>query len=484
MLPILAVPRWGKMLIFFSMTMRTRSRAAVSLSLFLLFFPLAAFADQVDNYVRTVMAERQIPGAAVAVIDKGKVVKIQGYGVASLEHNVPVTLDTVFEIGSVSKQMTASGIMLLVEDGKVALDEKISAYLPNTPETWKDITVRHLLTHTSGIKSYSSLEGFELLKRLTADEFIKQLAPHPLEYTPGERNIYSNSGFNLLAYIIEARSGKPYLEFMRERLFRPLGMTKTTDRDPEYIVQNRASGYEWRGDRHAGRNWDLTDLMGAGSIVSTIGDMVKWNAGLSGSTFLKPASKAEIWKQFVFLDGKPSVYGFGWRISDLRKHRLIGHTGQTAGFTAANFRYPDRDLTVVVLTNTGETGNAGLMAARIAKFYIPSLSLRVLRSQPEPVAGMGEKLLAVLRARTAGDLSSAPLTPQLLRSLSTERAMTGYRRIAALGTPVNATFVESDKAGPRPSYRYRIEAGKRLFLWRLAVDDEGKLTELSLEEEE
>lgn len=441
-------------------------------------------ADQVDNYVRTVMTERHIPGAAIAVIDKGKVVKIQGYGVASLEHNVPVTLETVFEIGSVSKQMTAAAIMLLVEDEKIDLDAPISTYLPNTPESWKGVTVRHLLTHTSGIKSYSSLEGFELLKRLKVDEFIKQLAPHPLEFAPGERNIYSNSGFNLLAYIIEARSGKPYIEFMRDRIFRPLGMTKTSDRDPEYIVPNRASGYEWRGSRYAGRNWDLTDLMGAGSIVSTIGDMVKWNAGLDGNTFLKPSSKAELWKQFVFLDGKPSVYGFGWRISEIRGHKLTGHTGQTAGFTSANFRYPDRPLAIVVLTNTGETGNAGLMAARIAKFYIPSLSLRVVRSRPEPVAGMGEKLLSVLRARTAGDLSSAPLTPPLLRSLSTERAMTGYRRIAALGAPVNVTFVESDTTGPRPSYRYRIEAGKRLFLWRVAVDDEGKLTELSLEEEE
>ncbi len=446
--------------------------------------PLTVFADQVDDHVRTFMAERHIPGAAVAVMKNGKVVKIQGYGIASLEHNVPVTTETVFEIGSVSKQMTAAAILLLVEDGKISLDEKISAYLPDTPEAWRDVTVRHLLTHSSGIKSYSSLDGFALLRRLKVADFIKQLSPHPLEFPPGERNIYSNSGYNLLAFIIEGRSGKSYLEFMRERIFRPLGMTKTDDRDPEYVILNRASGYEWRGTRHAGRNWDLTDLMGAGSIVSTIGDMVKWNTALDGDTFLKPSSKAEWWKQFVFLDGKPSVYGFGWRISDIRGHKLTGHTGQTAGFTSANFRYPDHSLAVIVLTNTGETGNAGVMATSIAKLYIPTMSLRAIKAKPEPVSGLGEKLSIVLRARNEDKLDSAPIAPQLLRSLSTDRAKASYRRIASLGTPGVVRFFESGELGERPSYRYLIEIGKRIFLWRVSVGDDGKLTELSLEEED
>jgi CubicO group peptidase (beta-lactamase class C family) len=463
--------------------MKPKTRTSAILALLLL-LPLTALADSVDDYVRSFMSERHIPGAAVAVIDKGKVAKMQGYGVASLEFNVPVTTETVFEIGSVSKQMTAAAIMLLVEDGKVRLDEKISAYLPDTPEAWRDLTVRHLLTHSSGIRNYSSLDGFALLRRLKVADFIKQLSPHPLDFPPGEQNAYSNSGFNLLAFIIESRSGKPYIEFMRERIFRPLGMTRTGDRDPEYVIPNRASGYEWRGSRHAGRNWDLTDLMGAGSIVSTIGDMVKWNTALDGDIFLKPSSKAEIWKQFVFTNGKPSVYGFGWRISDIRGHKLTGHTGQTAGFTAANFRYPDHGLTVVVLTNTGETGNAGLMATRIAKFYIPSMSLRAVKQKPEAVAGLGEKLLTALRARNEDRLDTVPLAPQLFRSLSTDRAKATYRRIAALGNPANAMFVESDETGSRPSFRYRVDAGKRIFLWRVSIDDVGKLTELSLEEEE
>lgn len=444
----------------------------------------AARADQVDDYVRTVLAERHAPGAAVAVIKNGKVVKMKGYGVASVEFGVPVTSETVFEIGSVSKQMTAAGILLLVEDGKVKLDAPISTYLANTPDAWKTVTVRNLLTHSSGVKSYTSLDGFELFRHMTTEQFIKALSPHPLEFTPGDQNIYSNSGFTLLGHIIQTVSGKPYMQFMRERIFTPLGMSKTADRDPQFIVMNRAAGYEWDIDHLEGRDGVLTDLMGAGSIVSTISDMVKWDAALNGKTFLKAESRAEWWKQFVFNNGKPSPYGFGWRISELRGHKLIGHTGQTAGFGAANFRYVDDGITVIVLTNLGELGLGGQIAARVAKFYAPGLSLKAITPKPEPIAGLGEKLLSVLRARNESKLDSAPLTLQLMRSLSTERAKANYRRIASLGSPTNVAFVESDETGTRPSYKYRVEAGKRLFLWRVAVNDESRISELSLEEEE
>jgi D-alanyl-D-alanine carboxypeptidase len=449
-----------------------------------LLLPSLTLADRIDDYVRDFMAERHIPGAALAVMKNGKVVKIRSYGVASLEHNVPVTTDTVFEIGSVSKQMTAAGILLLVEDGKVSLDEKASAYLPNTPDTWRNVTVRHLLTHSAGIKSYSSLDGFSLSQRLKVADFIKLLAPHPLEYVPGERNIYSNTGFSLLAYIIEARSGKPYIEFMRERIFKPLAMTKTDDRDPEYIILNRATGYEWRGDRYAGRDWDLTDLKGAGSIVSTINDMVKWNIGLDGGAFLKPASKAEWWKPFTFNDGKPSVYGFGWRISDLRGHTLNGHTGQTAGFTSANYRYPDDGITVTVLTNTGESGNGGLIAARTAKFYIPSMSLAAMKPIADTDTARTQKALRALVTRIENHPSSELMTPALVQSVSTANSKRTNQRIAAGGTPKILTLVASENTNGKTTYLYRADTGERLYLWRFGFDAAGLVDEMTLEEEE
>jgi CubicO group peptidase (beta-lactamase class C family) len=179
--------------------------------LFALFFysPVLIRADKIDDYVKTQMRERHIPGAALAIIKDGRLIKAEGYGLANVELNVPATKETVFEIGSITKQITAAAIMLLVEEGRVNLDEKIGKYLPNTPESWNNVTVRHLLTHTSGIKSYTGLTGFELTKRLKRDDFVKALSTHPLEFTPGERWIYSNSGYNLLGFIIETVSGNP-----------------------------------------------------------------------------------------------------------------------------------------------------------------------------------------------------------------------------------------------------------------------------------
>jgi D-alanyl-D-alanine carboxypeptidase len=447
-------------------------------------FSSAVSADAVDSLVRERMQERNIPGVALAVVKNGRVEKLGTYGYASLEFDVPVSGDSVFEIGSVSKQMTAAAIMLLVEEGKVKLDEKISAYLPNTPDSWRDVTVRHLLTHTSGIKSYTGLSGFELSRRLTLEQFIKQLSEHELEFTPGERNIYSNSGFNLLAYIVQSQSGKPFMDFMRERIFLPLGMTRTADRDPRFMIKQRVTGYEWRMGGIQGRDGNLTDLMGAGAIVSTINDMIKWEMALRGDKFLKPESKKEMWTQFTFNNGERSVYGFGWRIADIRGHRLISHTGQTAGFGAAIFRYVEQDVTVIFLSNNGEVGLPGPLAANIAKVYIPTLALREIKTQPDPETGLAQMLLAALKNRIANKPDAAVLSAELVRSLSNERARSANDRIGALGPISSFELVEREKGDETETLRYLVKAGKRLMLWRFVIDTDGKITEMVMEEED
>ncbi len=464
--------------------MKLLNRSILLFSFIFLAAASIARADALDDKIRSIMTERNIPGAAIAVLKNGKAVKVKGYGLASLEFGVPVTTDTVFEIGSVSKQMTAAGIMLLVEDGKVNLDEKISQYLPNTPESWSEVTVRHLLTHTSGIVSYTRLDGFELSRRVTIDGFIKQLSPHPLEFTPGEKNIYSNSGYNLLAYIIQTQSGKPFMHFMRERIFTPLGMTRTGDRDPQFIIPLRAAGYEWRDGRYTGRDGSLTDLMGAGSITSTINDMIKWEAALRGDKFLKPESKREMWTQFTFTGGERSVYGFGWRISEVRDHKLIGHTGQTAGFGAAIFRYVENDLTVIALTNLGELGMGNLIATIAAKFYIPSMSLKNISVVADADSPRTATHLAALRARLANEPDPEILSAELFRSVSSTRAKPTNDRIAAFGRIEKFELVETASADNKSTYRYRAKVGTRLLLWRFVIDGAGKISEMTLEEEE
>ena len=267
--------------------------------------------------------------------------------------------------------------MLLVEDSKINLDEKISKYLPNTPDAWAKVSVRHLLTHTSGIKTYTGLSGFELTKRLNRDQFIKALSAYPLDFEPGASWNYSNSGFNLLGYIIESVSGKSYWDFMRERIFKPLGMDKTADRDPQFIIPHRATGYEWQNNKLVGRDYDLTDIFSAGAIVSTVTDLAKWDAALSNDTLLKKTSKAQIWTPFVLNDGKPYPYGFGWNVNFSNAAGKCSAKSIIAKICQNN----NRQIIINIARNIG--GKSSRLSAMAnepmpAKFcYIPAETIRI-----------------------------------------------------------------------------------------------------------
>ena len=461
------------------------SNFALFLAFVLLFTAaISAKADATDEYVRAQMRERHIPGAAIAVIKDGKFIKAEGYGLANVELNVPATRETVFEIGSVSKQITAAAIMLLVEEGKVNLDEKISKYLPSAPETWKNVTVRNLLTHTSGIKSYTGLSGFELTKRLKRDEFVKAIGMHPLEFEPGERYIYSNSGYNLLGFIIESASGESYWDFLQKRIFKLLGMNQTANRDPQFIVPNRADGYEWDNGRLVGRDYDLTDVFSAGAIVSTVMDLVKWDAALRGETLLKKESKEKIWTPVRFNSGKSYPYGLGWNVTEFRGHKLFSHGGQTAGFAANISRYADDNLTVIVLTNLGDQGLGTAIARGIAKIYLPDVSLRAMKEQKSADANITRKMQNALRSYLEDKLDAGTFSDRTRAALSTERAKLNAKRITSYGAIKNFVLVGSETTDKNRIYRYKAETASRIFLWRIELDESGKISALVLEEEE
>jgi CubicO group peptidase (beta-lactamase class C family) len=326
-----------------------------------------AGADKVDRAIKADMRLHPIPGLALEIIRNGKCIKRAGYGMANLEWQTRVTPETVFEIGSITKQFTAAGILLLAQEGKLSLDDRISLYLTNTPESWKNITLRHLLTHTSGITNYTLIDGFELTKHLTQAKFIRQLGAYPLDFQPGEKWSYCNSGFNLLGFVIEKVSGTNYWAYMRDRIFGPLGMSCTTKRDPPAIVRFRASGYETNtAGQYINRDYDLTDLFGAGAIVSTVGDMAKWNAGIDSQKLLNAATENEMWTPVRLNNGKTHEYGFGWFLSPLHGHQDNGHGGSTSGFSASIQRFPKDRLAVIVLTNSNEEGIATVIAKEIA----------------------------------------------------------------------------------------------------------------------
>jgi CubicO group peptidase (beta-lactamase class C family) len=329
----------------------------------------ATWADQIDDYLQAQMKEHGIAGAALLVVQNGQPVKTAAYGFANLELRTPVRPETVFEIGSLTKQFTAAGILLLQQDRKLSVDDKVRRYLREAPTTWKDITLRHLLTHTSGIKNYTGFDGFELRRHLTQAQFIEVVRVLPLDFQPSTSWKYCNTGYNLLGFVIENVSGKSYWDFMSERIFQPLGMTATTNRLPSLIITNRAAGYEQTNHVLINRDSDLTDVFSAGALVSTVLDFGRWNAALDGEKLLTAASKEQMWHPMALRDDKPTKYGFGWFIDTVEGHRNIGHSGSTSGFSASIQRFPDEHLAVILLTNTDEQ-IATTLARKIAMLFL------------------------------------------------------------------------------------------------------------------
>jgi len=331
---------------------------------------------EVETLLQKEMTAHHVAGVACLIVSNGTPVVQFFSGSANLEWPSPVDDKTVFEIGSVSKQFAAASILLLVQEGKLSVDDHITKFFTNLPVAWMNITVRHLLTHTSGLKNYDGLDGFELRQHLTQRQFIERLGAQPLDFPPGDKWHYSNSGFNMLGYIVENVSGQNYWDFLAARIFTPLGMTNTTRRDPWLVIPHRAAGYEYKNGAYRERDYDLTDLFAAGTIVSTVDDLAKWDAALAGTNLLTDASKQLWWTPAKLNsgkavsnphDGEPGSYGFGWFLGTVNGHRYIGHSGVTSGFSASNETFPDDHLVIIILSNTDEGVFAGNLADQVAR---------------------------------------------------------------------------------------------------------------------
>jgi len=328
-----------------------------------------ARSDEIDDYVNAEIQTRHIPGVSLAVIKEGKLVKAQGYGLANVELKVPAGPETVYKIGSVSKQFIAAGIMLLVQDGKIKVDDKISTFLQGTPEAWKDITIRHLLTHTSGLSREAP--GFASLKTQSDAELIKTAYDQKLVFAPGEKWQYCNLGYFALAEIMRKASGKPWDQFMRERVFAPLGMDSTRVTTIRDIVPDRADGYYWRG--HLENDEVMLAVRPSGAFLSSVLDLAKWEAALYGHTVLTPASLDEMWTAVTLNDGKQHPYGYGWELTPIGGRRVVRHGGTLTGFRSSYLRLVDDKVSVIVLAN-GAAALPGVMAIKVARHYVPELA--------------------------------------------------------------------------------------------------------------
>jgi CubicO group peptidase (beta-lactamase class C family) len=348
-------------------------RKCASFLLTILILSGSAFGDAVDDFVKTELEKRRIPGLSIAVMKNGEIVKAQGYGYANLEHLVPAKPETIYQSGSVGKQFTATAVMMLVEEGKIGLDDPITKYFPEGPESWKAVKVRHLLSHTGGI-SNKLYDQMNMREDITEDEILKKIAAMPLDFTPGEKWNYSNPGYVLLGILIHRVSGKFYGDFLKERIFTPLGMDTARIINESDIIPNRAAGYILEKDQLKNQKWvaPMVNTTADGSLYFTVLDLAKWDAALYTDKLLKSSTLDQMWTRTKLNGGTVENYGFGWGVDQIKNHRLIAHGGSWQGFTTYIARYVDDKLSIVVLTNFAGS-NPGTIAKGIAGIYNPEL---------------------------------------------------------------------------------------------------------------
>jgi CubicO group peptidase (beta-lactamase class C family) len=359
---------------------RLRTLCSALIAVFALsFFPASiaraqnasTLSDRVSSYVRSEMQKQHIPGVALLVSRGGKIVQAEGFGLSNVELQVPVKPETVFQSGSVGKQFTATAVMMLVEEGKVGLDDPLTKYFPEAPATWKEVTVRELLSHTAGFGDYP--KSFDFRKDWTEPQLLKLVESIPLAYPPGTKWDYSNLGFLTLGILIHHVTGEFYGDFLQQRIFHPLDMQTTRIISEADIVPNRSAGYRLVKGELKNQEWvsPMVNTTADGSLYFSILDLAKWDAALYTDKLLKRSNFDQMWTPAKLKNGQPNKdgYGFGWFIGDRHGHHIISHDGAWQGFQTLIARYVNDKLTVVILSNLAEAKLDGI-ADHVADMYL------------------------------------------------------------------------------------------------------------------
>src|SRR4051794_21520024 len=373
--------------------------------------------DSIATYVQSELVRQRIPGISVGILRGDSVLLARGFGFANLELQVPASDSTIYQSGSLGKQFTAAGVVTLAEQGRLRLDDHIVRWLPEGKGVWDSITVRHLLTHTSGVSEYTD-SSFNYRKDYTEAQLVKFAAARPLDFPPGTRWSYSNTGYLLLGVLVHRVTGRFYGDVLRDLIFSPAGMRTTRIISEADIVPNRADGYQLGKGRGQNQEWGAPSLntTADGSLYFSINDLLSWARSISQRRVPAPAVLAQAWSPVRLNDGGLYPYGFGWDLTDQRRHTRVGHTGSWQGFQTALYRYPEYDLTVVVLANQAEA-RPGAVAEAMAGILEPEL--RPAHMLTEPLAGpkAARPTQQVLQAVITGH-DAAEVTPALHRFLS------------------------------------------------------------------
>lgn len=432
----------------------------------------------IDKFVEAEMERQHVPGVSLAVVKDGRPLLIKGYGFANLEHKIPVKPETIFQSGSVGKQFTAAAVMLLVEHSKINLDEKIGKYLGDVPESWSGITVRHLLTHTSGLTDYP--EDFDFRRDYTEAELLKIAMKTPLAFAPGERWEYSNLGYMTLGVLIGKVTGKFYGEFLRDRIFTPAGMTSARIITEADIVANRAAGYRVVNGEIKNQTWVSPSMntTADGSLYLSVLDFVKWDEALTKRTLFSSVSYDAMWTPGVLNSGARTSYGFGWALKSANGRRLIEHGGAWQGFRSFISRYVDDKLTVVVLANSSNA-NPQRVAHRVAELVEPGLKpAQVAASHPNALTEMRQLFESVLNRKANREQFSPELQTRLFDR--EDRLLDHLRKI---GPILSFDTVRAATIGDNMETSFEVQFGSMTVALEIARAKDGKISRFEVHPE-
>jgi D-alanyl-D-alanine carboxypeptidase len=426
--------------------------------------------DQIDAIAQDALAKTGVPSASVAVVKDGQIAYVRAYGQARIDPPIPARPEMRYSIGSISKQFTAAAILMLVEQGKLSLDDPVAKYIPNLTRA-KEVTIRQLLSHTSGYQDYWPQDYVPpfMAQPITAEKIMDLWARKPLDFDPGTRWQYSNTNYVIAGVIVEKVSGKPLLDFLQERVFAPLGMQRVDNIDLHRLPETDATGYM----RYAlgppriapkeGPGW----LFAAGELAMPASELAKWDIGMLQQRLLTPASYKEMQTEVKLKDGSGTRYGLGLSVSDVAGHRSVRHGGEVSGFTAQNTVFLDDNLAIVVLTNQDAAGASGLIARQIATLLLA------------PAKPNADKKLAEARAIFAGlqhgkidrslftDDANAYFTDQALRDFAAS--------LGPLGEPQDFTAAGEQGRGGMINRGYRVTFPGQVLSINIYAMPDGKL---------
>jgi len=445
----------------------------------LLLLPFAAHADAVDDYIKGEMARMKIPGLTLGIVKDGKLIRTEAYGLSDIEHDVPATKDDIFEIGSVTKQFTAVAVMMLVEDGKVSLDDPVTKYLDDVPKSWEKVTLRHMLYQTSGFPDYALVPGLGIVEDFNRAKFVKTMGEMPFDFEPGTTWAYSNTNYALLGWVIEKAAGKDYMAFVQERIIQPLGMTKTSFSNPYVVVKRRSHGYLLNQGNVLRMPAMAASVNSDGTIMSNIEDMAKWDTALRTGKLLKPESYRLLWAPASLKSGRTRAYGMGFFLSPPQFPKFIGHHGNSAGYGASHSHWPEKNLSVIVLCNIYPApGN--VIAQGVAETLEPSLKFKpdTTAASADPDTKRTEKVSQALAKLATNTADPELMEPELTAPMTTGRMKMGPGQYGMFRKIDKIDFVAANKQGKDTWLTYRVATAPRNFTVYVLMSEAGKVAQI------